>query len=242
MRSLLCGLDRRLAPAPDPARVGWLKDWTYAHRGLHGDGRVENSPSDIQRSRDEWPMVYHDWDFSRLHGRAETGEELARDEWLELRYRGAEEGPCTLADLLEMVAGRVPLLIEIKSRADYDVERTCRRVADMLAGYDGHYAVMSFDPRVSRWLARHAPQIVRGLVMRQDAHSDARTGFARRVALWIARPDFVAFDVRALPDAFAAALRARGFPLLTWTVKTPALAAIARAHADAAIAEGGGLP
>lgn len=257
MRSLLSSLDARLAPPPDPARVGWLGEWTYAHRGLHAEGgAVENSPSafrvaleaglgiecDIQRSRDGMAMVYHDWDFARLLNRAEAGEALDAADWRMLRYAGFDEGPFALCDLLEMVAGKVPLLIEIKSRLGYDVERSCASVARALENYPGRHAIMSFDPRVSRWLRRNSPETVRGLVMRQDRHPDARTGFARHVALWIAGPDFIAFDVRALPDPFAARLRACGFPLLTWTVRTPELLARARAHADAAIAEGDGLP
>lgn len=256
MRSLLSRLDRWLVPAPDPARVAWLKDWTYAHRGLHGSGRVENAPSafraaieaglgiecDIQRSRDDWPMIYHDWDFSRLHGRPETGESLAKDDWLALRYGDGDDTPLTLPDLLQMVAGKVALLIEIKSRRGHDVERSCERVVAALAGYPGRHAVMSFDPRVSRWLRRHAPDTLRGLVMREDARGHTQKPWQRHLALWIARPDFLAYHVKALPNFFAAGLRARGVPLLAWTVDSPEMHAIAAAHADAPIAEGAGLP
>lgn len=255
MRSLLSRLDRFFAPSPDPARVGWLKDWTYAHRGLHGPGRIENSPSafraavaaglaiecDIQRSRDHTAMVYHDWDFARLHGRPEAGDALDAADWRALRYADSAEGPFALSDLLELVAGAVPLLIEIKSRRDYDVERSCEQVTAALAGYEGRHAVMSFDPRVSRWLRRHAPHTVRGLVMREDAHGHTQAAWQRHLALWIAKPDFVAYHVKALPNAFAAALRLRKMPLLTWTVDTPSALQTARVNADAPIAEGAGL-
>lgn len=256
MRSLLSSLDKFFAPPPDPARVGWLRDWTYAHRGLHGAGRVENSPSafraaiearfgiecDIQRSRDGMAMVYHDWDFARLHGRSETGESLDAADWRALRYADSEECPFALIDLLGLVAGRVPLLIEIKSRPGYSVERSCERVVEALAGYRGRHAVMSFDPRVSRWLGRHSPQILRGLVMREDEHGHTQQAWQRHLALWIAKPDFMAYHVAALPSRFATALRSYGMPLLTWTVNSPQTLAMARAHADAPIAEGAGLP
>lgn len=241
---------------PDPSRVGWLEEWTYAHRGLHGPGRVENSPSafraaidaglgiecDIQRSRDHEAMVYHDWDFARLHARNEPGDTLNAAEWRALRYADSDEGPFALADLLALVAGRVPLLIEIKSRRGYDVERSCQRVIAALADYAGRHAVMSFDPRVSRWLRRHSPSTVRGLVMREDAHGHTQKAWQRQLALCIAKPDFVAYHVDALPNGLADCLRHAGFPLLTWTVNSPEALAIARAHADAAIAEGAGLP
>lgn len=233
-----------------------MKDWTYAHRGLHGPGRVENSPSafraaleaglgiecDIQRSRDGVAMVYHDWDFVRLHGRAETGDSLDAADWRALRYEGCDEGPLALSDLLAMVGGRVPLLIEVKSRRGYDVERSCAAVIEALSRYAARHAVMSFDPRAARWLRRHAPHMVRGLVMREDEHGHTQRAWQRHLALWIARPDFIAYQVEALPNAFVANLRGYGMPVLTWTVDSPAALAIARAHADAPIAEGAGLP
>lgn len=256
MRSLLSKLDRFFAPPPDPARVAWLKHWTYAHRGLHGPGQVENSPSafraalaaglgiecDIQRSRDGMAMVYHDWDFTRLHGRSEAGDALDAADWRALRYADCDEGPFALSDLLELVAGKVPLLIEIKSRRGYDVERSCEKVVAALGNYTGLHAVMSFDPRVSRWLRRHAPRTLRGLVIREDEFGHTQQAWQRHLALWIARPDFVAYHVKALPNRFATALRGYGMPVLTWTVNSPETLAIARAHADAAIAEGTGLP
>ena len=239
-------------PASD--RVGWLREWTFAHRGLHGEGRVENAPSafraaiaaglgiecDIQRSADDWPMVFHDWDFTRLVGRPERTGALTRDQWRELAYLESEDRPLDLAELLAMVAGKVPLLIEIKSRPGYDVKRTCDRVADALRGYDGLHAVMSFDPRVPRWFARHGPQTVRGLVMREDEHGHTQSAWRRRLAWWSARAEFLAYHIDALPGAMPARLRARGYPLATWTVDTRRKRERALAHADALIVEGEG--
>lgn len=254
MRSLLSRLDRILAPSPDPARVGWLREWTFAHRGLHDGDKVENSAGafraafeaglgiecDIQRSLDDVPMVFHDWDFSRLLGQPDEGEQWLKDEWQTLRYSSGE-APITLRELLLLVDGRVPLLIEIKSSKGYDVEWTCRFVVDALAGYSGLHAVMSFDPRVSRWLRAHSPQTVRGLVMREDDKGHTQSGLTRHLALWAARPDFLAYHVQALPSPMVAAARSAGMPILTWTVNSPELRERARHYADAPIAEGVGL-
>lgn len=243
-----------LAPAPDPARVAWLKGREYAHRGLHGAGRVENSPAafaaaieagmgiecDIQRSRDDWPMVFHDWDFARLFNRPDKGADIAADEWRALRYADGD-APMTLLDLLDLVAGRVPLLIEIKSRRGYDVERSCRRVVDALRDYSGRHAVMSFDPRAAYWLRRNSPSTIRGLVVTEEGAQGLSGKVGRQVALWRAAPDFLAYDVRDLPSRFAAAQRARGLPLLTWTVRSSEHRRIAEEHADAAIAEAEGV-
>lgn len=255
MRSLLSRLDRVFAPSPDPARVGWLREWTYAHRGLHDGVRVENSPAafraavearlgiecDIQRSSDDVPMVFHDWDFARLLGRPDRGNEVPAQDWRQLRYASGD-APIDLGELLGIIDGRVPLLIEVKSKQHYDVALTCRRVVDALDGYAGLHAVMSFDPRVSRWLRRHSPATVRGLVMRDDDKGHTQSNLARHLALWAARPDFLAYHVQALPSPMVAAARANGMPILTWTVNSPETRERAMQYADAPIAEGAGLP
>src|SRR3990167_8826442 len=252
MRSLrFPRLDR---PAPD-----WLTRWTYAHRGLHGPkgGKhvPENSLSaarlaieaglgiecDIQRSLDDHPMVFHDWELKRLTGEEGATESLLKDELQQLTYLGSDEHPATLAQLLGLVAGRVPLLIEIKSKAGYDVARSCKLVADGLRGYTGACAVMSFDPRVARWFRRNSPATPAGLVMREDRQGHTQRAWQRYAALWIARPQFLAYHLLAMPNAFTEGLRRAGYPLLTWTVNSPETRATALRHADAPIAEGAGL-
>ena len=243
------------APAPPPVRAGWLGEWTYAHRGVHDAGTPENSPSafaaairrglgiecDIQRSGDGRAMVFHDWELDRLTG--EKGPLSARParELEALPLGGGSDRIQTLERLLEQVAGQVPLLIEIKSRRERPVGAACLAVRRALEGYRGRHAVMGFDPRVSRWFAVHSPQTVRGLVVSEEGAKGLAGRARRHSALWHARPDFLAYDVRDLPSRFAAAQRARGLPVLTWTVRTPELLERAGAHADAAIAEGAGL-
>ncbi|MXO63233.1 glycerophosphodiester phosphodiesterase family protein [Qipengyuania oceanensis] len=257
MPSLLYrALDRLLVHPPEAGRTAWLKDWTFAHRGLHGPGRVENSASafraaieagygiecDIQRSADGVPMIFHDWDLTRLIGRPEKAGQLTAAEWRELSYLEHEEAPIALADLLDLVAGRVPLMIEIKSRRGYDVQRSCQRVADELAGYDGLHVVMSFDPRVARWFRNNSPDTIVGLVMREDEIGYTQKPWQRHLALWIARPEFLAYHVKALPNLMVARLRERGMIVPSWTVDTPELLEVARTYADAPVAEGAGLP
>jgi glycerophosphoryl diester phosphodiesterase len=100
---------------------------------------------------------------------------------------------------------------------------------------------MSFDPRVSRWFARHSPETVRGLVVTEEGVKGLRGDLRRHLALWHAKPDFLAYDIRDLPSRFAASQRARGVPVATWTVRSPELLERARLHADAPIAEGEGI-
>ena len=248
-------LDAWLAPPSDPARTSWLGQATYAHRGLHGGGRVENSPSafaaaierglgtecDVQRSRDGQAMVFHDWELDRLTGTSGAVKTRDATELGRIALGGTGDTIPTLAQLLAMVEGKVPLLIEIKSKRDVRFAPLCFAVRRALEGYRGPVAVMSFDPRAVGWFARHAPHIVRGLVVTEEGRRTLSGRFRRHLSLWQARAEFLAYDVRDLPSPFASAQRKRGLPLLTWTVRSLELAERARVHADAAIAEGAGL-
>lgn len=248
-------LDALFAPAPDPARVRWLGEHDYAHRGLHGGGACENSPAsfaaaitrgfgiecDIRRSREGRAVVFHDATLERLAQHPDRVDALTVAQLTAARLEGGTDCIPTLRDLLEQVAGVVPLLLELKSDGKEPVTTLCRAVRRDIEGYQGPVAVMSFDARIPAWFARRAPGVIRGLVVSEE---DARTLSARlrrHRLLWRAKPHFLAYDVRDLPSRFARAQRARGLPLLTWTVSSPALRERAAEHADAPIAEGAGL-
>ncbi len=241
-----------MTPRPIP---DWLTGWEYAHRGLHKEGVPENSLAaaegaiaremgiecDIQRSRDDHPIVFHDWELERLTGETGQTADRAAGELEALRLLGTDQRPVRLATFLEMVAGRVPLLIEIKSLPGYDVEWTCASVAWLLDTYAGAVAVMSFDPRVPIWFTENAPAVLRGLVGTDSFENGFEGVWRDPAALAEAQPDFLAIDVRDLTRPEAAAWRAQGRPLLTWTVRSPETRAAGLAHADALIAEGAGL-
>ena len=258
MRSLLFApLDRWRAPPPKPAKVAWLGQWQYAHRGLHSAGVPENAPSafaaamargmgiecDVQRTRDGQAAVFHDAALDRLTGAsgplaAHTAEELGR-----IVLSGSADTIPTLRQVLAQLGGKVPLLIEIKSqRSDGTrISALCLAVRRALEGYLGPHAVMSFDPRVVHWFAVHSALTVRGLVVTEENGKTLPGMIKRRLALWHARPDFLAYDIRDLPSRFAAAQRKRGLPVLTWTVRSAEHRERAAQYADAPIAEGAGV-
>jgi glycerophosphoryl diester phosphodiesterase len=253
--SNLFGLDSWRAPAPDQRKVAWIGGREYAHRGLHGGaegGLPENSLAacqaavdrglgiecDIQRSSDGQAMVFHDWELDRLTAQTGPVAQRSAEQLGRIALSGGTDTIPTLRKLLTLVAGQVPVLIEIKSRRDAPVPALCLAVRRVLEGYGGHHAVMSFDPRVSRWFQRHSAHTVRGLVV---SEREGAGRIRRRLALWHAKPDFIAYDVRDLPSRFAAAQRARGLPLATWTVRSAELRARAARYADANIAEAEGV-
>jgi glycerophosphoryl diester phosphodiesterase len=229
------------------ARLGALP---FAHRGLHGGVLVENSGGamaaavaqglgielDVQLSRDGEAMVFHDYELDRLT--IEQGPVAARTaaELQAFRLYVGEEVMPRLSEALRIIDGRAPLLIEVKS-PDRRVKRLCRAVADALEYYEGAIGVMSFNPEVGGWFGRHAPDVLRGLVVTEQGKSGLRGRIERRLALWRAQADFLAYDVRDLPSRFAAAARARGLPVYTWTVRSEADRASAASHADQIIFE-----
>jgi len=235
--------DRWLAPVPRAGRCDWLTTLVYAHRGFHdgASGRIENSPAafaaaiaaglgiecDVLRSRDGQAVVFHDEDLARLTGQ---------------QGKVADESAAALTQIaLTGSTDRVPLLIEVKIARGGRVQPLCLAVNRALEGYGGQVAVMSFDPRVSSWFHKYSPHIVRGLVMTEASWRTMGAKARRHIALWRARPDFMAYDIDDIAGAFPTAQRRRGMPLLTWTVDSAAKAKRAGAKADAPIAEGEGL-
>ncbi len=222
----------------------------FAHRGLHGAALVENSAGaiaaavahgfgvelDVQLSSDGEAMVFHDEDLDRLT--AGQGPVAARTaaELQSMRYHAGAEAMPRLSDALALIACRTPLLIEVKSPGRR-VARLCTGVARAVGGYVGPFAVMSFNPEVGAWFARNAPHVIRGLVVTESGRRGARGRVERPLALWRAKADFLACDIRDLPSRFAAAARERGLPIYTWTVRSEADRATAGAHADQIIFE-----
>ena len=230
--------------------LSFLTARPFAHRGLHGAGASENGMAafnaaiaqgygaecDVRLSRDGVAMVFHDAALSRVTGveGVVAGRTAAQLEQLRLEDGG---GIPRLNTLLQACGQAVPLLIELKVMGR-NVAPLCAAVARDLAKHPGvQAAIMSFNPIAMRWFARNMPQAVRGLVVTEQGQPGWRGAARRGLALWVARPDFIACDVRDLPSRFAAEARERGLPVLSWTVRTKAEHAVAAAHADQIIFE-----
>jgi glycerophosphoryl diester phosphodiesterase len=229
---------------PDPLDPG-LRG--FAHRGLHfGSGFPENSliafaaalelgagiECDLRLTSDDQVIVFHDADALRICG---SPLRIGASSWQELsRLRAGEHPIPTLESLLTLVGGRVPLLLEVK--VERDIWRWVPALKRELAGYSGAFGVMSFDPRIPRLLKTNLPDVRRGLVVR-DALPRAR----RRIAMWLADPQFVAVQRGALSKNWVEAAR-RSIPVYAWTIRTAAERAQAEVQADSLIWEGDGRP
>ena len=232
----------RSAPDPlDPGRSG------FAHRGLHrAPGIVENTLAsfaaalelgagiecDLRLTADNQIIVFHDADAARLCG---SPENIGQSTLADLEHLNVGDRPIpTLAQLLALVAGRAPMLLEVK--VDRDLWRFGRALVAALDVYPGPYGVMSFDPRLIRWLRTNAPQIRRGLVIRDSLSPLKRWG-----AMKLADPAFLAVDVAAIERPWVAVARL-SMPVYTWTVRTRDDRRRALPNADSLIWETDGRP
>lgn len=243
--------------APD-----WLTARPVAHRGLHDAARgiIENMPGaaaaaiarnfaiecDIQLSRDGEAMVHHDDELGRLTDGSGALCDKTAAELKAVPFKGTDERMMSLADLCSLAAGRVPLVIEVKSHFDGD-RRLVTRMAEVLSSYEGPAVGMSFDPDQVLALRELMPKRPRGVVAQRhysagdwpDASPAQRRDMTHLRHFFRTKPDFVAYWVNELPSpAPWIAHNLFGCPLLTWTVRTPAQRARAARHADQMIFEG----
>jgi glycerophosphoryl diester phosphodiesterase len=236
--------------------LDWLTAQPVAHRGLHdiASGIVENTASafaaaiagryaiecDLQLASDGEAMVFHDDTLDRLteaHGALST---LTSSELKTVAFHATADRMMTLGELCDLVAGRVPLILEVKSHFEGDA-RLADRVAEIVQGYSGPVAAMSFDPATVGALAAAAPGLPRGLVAENASAIDVGNTdkLAYATAAFRARPHFLAWSVRDLPSFWPLLGRwAFGLPLLTWTVRSEAERIRARRWAHQIIFEG----
>ena len=240
----------------------WLTARPIAHRGLHdrAKGIVENTLSaaaaaiahnfaiecDVQDTADGEAVVFHDHTLDRLTAERGPVRERRVDELAALAIGATQDRIPTLPDFLDHVGGRVPLVIEIKSRFDGDMGLT-RRTVEIASKYAGPVALKSFDPAIVAALRDLAPELPRGIVAQSRyegpewAKLSAETKHAMGNLLHFVRtqPDFLSWRVHDLPSAapFLCRELAR-IAVMTWTVRTDDDRRRAREHADQIVFEG----
>ena len=196
--------------------------------------------------------MFHDETLDRLIDGTGEVAKLTRAVLKQLRYRASGENIITFAELLDLVGGREPLLVEIKSEWEPPDRAFLAAIAKLASSYKGPVALMSFDPAVMHAMRVLAPQVPRGLVSGLYTHDDPEDDWwagklSRERAYALSHlleagpvdADFHAYHVKALPTSVTRYVReVQGLPLFTWTVRTEEDAEIAAKWADAPIFEG----
>jgi glycerophosphoryl diester phosphodiesterase len=190
----------------------WIISRPIAHRGLHNNPDIpENSMMafgkaikanhpielDVQLTKDKRVVVFHDDNASRMTGVNSVVSNSTYDDIKKLKLLETDQSIPSLNDVLKIVDGQVPLLIEIKTQAKSGIIEIL--VYEALKKYQGDYAIHSFDPRIVYWFKKNAPEILRGYV--SGPLKDEKMNFLKRwflsnlIAVYFIKPDFIAYDI-----------------------------------------------
>ena len=230
--------------------ISWLTQRPIAHRGYHdmNKTRWENTLSaaraaiernyaiecDVHLSSDGVPVVFHDSELERLTGQNGFIYEKTAAEMAAMKIGGTDDHAPTLRELLEVIDGRVPLVIELKGIEGKD-NGLVKAVASVLSGYQGQAAIMSFDHWLVRRFAEDAPGIPGGLTAEGKGSRDLELHFSM-----LAHPiSFVSFSVSDLPNPFISFVREKlAMPVITWTVRDQQARDTTARYADQVTFEG----
>ncbi|MBQ3090503.1 MAG: glycerophosphodiester phosphodiesterase [Oscillospiraceae bacterium] len=236
----LLAIAPRMAGRPDFEPL-FSKGIYYAHRGLH-DNRSqapENSMAafqkaveagygielDVQLTRDRIAVVFHDETLSRVCGVEGKVRDYTYEQLRSFYLCGTQERIPLFADVLALVDGQVPLIIELK--AYENPETVCRLADQLISAYQGPYCIESFHPFAVRWYRKHRPQVIRGQLAsnfnRPERREPVHEAMVHHLLTnFLSRPDFIAYD-HQYEGNLSRRLCCRLFRALavTWTIKSP---------------------
>lgn len=230
--------------------ISWLTKRPVAHRGFHdlNDKRWENTlpafeaaaqrgyaiECDVHLTSDGVPIIFHDHGLQRLTGTQGDIWQRTAAEMAALRIGGTGDHPPTLREMLDLVAGRVPLVVELKGIPGHD-EGLVERVCEMLRAYGGTAAIMSFD----HWLIRQFPAHARDIPTGLTACGSLTHELEQHFSMLGHGISFVSYGVFDLPNPFITFVREKlDMPVISWTVREQADVTKTFAHVDQMTFEG----
>jgi len=199
---------------------------------------------DVMLSSDDEVIVFHDARLARMTGADGYTAGTALADLKKLRLGSSSETIPTLKEVLELVKGKVPVLIEIKARSSRNAGVLEQAVMNCLKGYNGEYAIQSYNPLTIEWLKKHYPEVKRGLISGyfKLPNEKEATGWLIRFVLkrmWMVKrtkPHFICYDSTYIPNRHLR--KTRKLPLLAYGVKTQTRHNELLKYADNVIFEG----
>lgn len=213
----------------------WLFKKPLAHRGFHDIDSPENSITafnnavdmgyaielDVQMLLDGNLIVFHDENIKRMTGIDKDVSDLIIEDLEDLKLKGSDEKIPLLKDVLRIVAGKVPLLVEIKNTSN--IGKLEAVLISQLEDYRGEYAIQSFNPLSVKWIKDHSPNMIVGQV--SGLHKDSNLKVTEKFVLsnllfnFVSQPDFVNYEIAGLNKPIIKFLRFRGYPIISWTAR-----------------------
>ncbi|MFA7076080.1 MAG: glycerophosphodiester phosphodiesterase family protein [Candidatus Izemoplasmatales bacterium] len=214
----------------------WIRTNYIAHRGFHSlDKSIpENSllafkkaidygyaiELDIHILKDGNVVVFHDNDLKRICKKDWFINEVTYDQIKDLHLLNTNEKIPLLTDVLSLVDGKVPLMIEFKPRGDYT--SLCEAFMVLIKGYNGPYAIQSFNPKIVNWFRKNAPEIVRGQLAEYFTNDETLSKFNKFILkrMWlnyITKPDFINYGLKYLPNKYAKKAFDAGLTVIGYT-------------------------
>ena len=228
-----------ISPGKKRPEMEKFKQVKYAHRGLHDATKAENSMSafaaakemgfgielDIRLSKDGELVVFHDDNLTRVAGIDGKVIDFTAEELSKMSLSGTKDGVPTLREVLDLIDGAVPLIIEIKMNGDE--KGVSEKLMEVIEGYKGDYVVESFNPIALKVVRRMRPDILRGILsteyLKDEKHKGSILyGLLQHLMLnFMVRPDFIAYDKKGYKvKGLRFVRRSFGTALIAWTVKS----------------------
>jgi len=223
-----------------------------SHRGYHGNGIVENTiPAfsksiayslpielDVYLTKDSKLVVFHDSTLKRLMGINRKIEDCKYSELLKYRFLEGKEKVPLFSEVLELVHGQVPLLIEVKRCKNY--KKTCWSLENMLSNYSGKVQIQSFDFRIVRWFLKRKKYCA-GLLVSSDPKVQYYWYYLLVNSSFfvknIIHPEFISYSIEGVPSSYIKSIRQAGIPIYLWTIRTKKDLKLAHKYGDFYIAE-----
>lgn len=234
----ICGYTFAIQGAKTDKDISWIAGGTpIAHRGLDNGDVPENSMMafkeaidkkyaielDIQKTKDNVLVVFHDENLERITGDKRDIAEVDYDELKKLRIEETDEVIPTLDEVIKLVDGQVPLLIEIKNGEN--AKELAIKTYEIMKDYEGDYAMQSFNPFILEWYAQNAPEVIR-CQLASNFEGDKGRGLKSYEKIILknlllnfkSKPHVLAYDLES-EENLSTKLFKKNYPMISWTIR-----------------------
>ncbi|XFA98295.1 glycerophosphodiester phosphodiesterase family protein [Candidatus Izemoplasma sp. B36] len=236
--------------------LNWIKEMYIAHRGLHSKDQSipENSipafkfavkknygiEMDINVLKDGTVIVFHDYNLKRLVGKDINLGELNYNDIKDFKILNTNEKIPTLKEVLDLVDGKVPLLIELKPLGDNML--LCEKFYETIRTYKGKYGIHSFSPNIVRWFKKNHPDIIRGQIteyFRDNPNMKKISKYLMKSMFFnrFTKPDFVNYGIKDLPNKYCDKAYKKGLCIISYASRNQEEFDMVKKHYDNSVFE-----